>query len=86
MLPVIGEYCCINSDGTRRRENEGLNLLEIFNEATELDIFECKSVQNLIEFKWNNFAYRIHFVGCIAHFSYVFMMGFYINEIYIHNR
>ena len=66
LLPVIGEYCIIDSKG-KRMENEGLNLLECFNEGNELDIFECNSVQNLISFKWNSHAYKIHLVGYIAH-------------------
>jgi hypothetical protein len=67
ILPVIGEYCVIDSNGKKRIENEGLNLLEVFNEGNELDIFECKSVQNLITFKWNSHAYKTHLVGYIAH-------------------
>jgi len=86
ILPVIGEYCVLDSDGKKRIENEGLNLLEVFNEGNELDIFECKSVQNLIAFKWDSHAYRTHLVGCIAHLVYVFFMMVYINEIYINNR
>ena len=44
ILPVIGEYCIMNPHGNKKIENEGLNLLEVFNEGNELDIFECKSV------------------------------------------
>jgi hypothetical protein len=67
ILSVIGEYCVMDSHGNKRIENEGLNLLEVFNEGNELDIFECKSVQNLITFKWNSHAYNMHLVGYIAH-------------------
>jgi hypothetical protein len=86
ILPVIGEYCVNDDNGEKRIENEGLNLLEVFNEGNELDIFECKSVQNLIAFKWNSHAYRTHLTGFIAHFIYVIIMCEYVNEIYINNR
>ena len=84
-MPVIGEYC-IQREDEKRIENEGLNLLEVFNEGNELDIFECKSVQSLIHFKWDSHAYKTHLVGCIAHITYVFVMMVYINEIYIKNN
>lgn len=86
ILPVIGEYCIMDSEGKKRIENEGLNLLEVFNEGAELDIFECKSVQNMITFKWNSHAFKSHLVGYIFHQFYVIMMMVYINEIYINNR
>ena len=86
ILPVIGEYCVNDGKGGKRIENEGLNLLEVFNEGNELDIFECNSVQMLITFKWNSHAYKTHLIGYIAHQIYVIMMMIYVNEIYINNR
>ena len=76
----------MDSSGNKRIENEGLNLLEVFNEGNELDIFECLSVKNLLTFKWNSHAFKSHLVGCIAHFFYVTFQMIYINAIYINNN
>ena len=53
MLSVIGEYIIIDSDGQKRYENKGINLIEACYEGEELDVFECQSIQNLISFKWD---------------------------------
>ena len=53
-------------------------------ENGELEIFESGNFQDLINFKWDKFAKRLHLVGCFFHFLYIVLTVGYIIEIYIH--
>ena len=52
-------------------------------DADELEIFESSNFQDLIVFRWDKFAFKIHMMGCIMHLFYIGIMILYINQIYI---
>ena len=52
-------------------------------ESDELDIFECDSVQKLIEFKWDQFAYSWHSVGTAIHILQIIVLIVYVQIVYV---
>lgn len=86
MLPQIGEFVVRQPDGFKIFTNKGMSLLEMANDADELEIFEARNFQDVIQFKWDSFAYMIHLRGCLLHLYYVFILILYVNKIYIQNQ
>lgn len=52
-------------------------------ESSKLNLFNCKVVQDLINFKWTRFGKRWHLIGCFFHFFLLTILIFYINIVYI---
>jgi hypothetical protein len=57
--------------------------MNMCSESEELALFESQAIQDVIDFKWVEFAYNIHMVGCFFHFWYMSILIVYINAIYI---
>lgn len=71
--------------GMNIKENEDKSLMNMCQNSEELELFESQAIQDVIDFKWNTFAYKIHMVGCFFHFWYMTILIIYINAIYIKN-
>lgn len=70
MLPEIGTYISgKNPDGTRIVENTGFydNFMMILSLTEELPIFNTQSMNDLIEFKWDQYGMRHHLTGVFMH-------------------
>ena len=52
----------------------------------EMEIFDCKSLQDLIEFKWDAYAFKIHYFGVFMHIFYVLTVGIYIYMTYLNGK
>jgi hypothetical protein len=88
MLPFIGVYMNKNVDprtGVESMElaNEDINLLAICTDSNELAMFESETLKDLIEFKWNAFAWNWHLFGCVIHLAYIVILFLYTDLIYI---
>ena len=88
MLPFIGVYMNKNVDprtGVESMElaNEDINLLAICTDSNELSMFESETLKDLIEFKWNAFAWNWHLFGCVIHLAYIVILFLYTDLIYI---
>ena len=57
----------------------------LLNEIEELEVFETKTIKELIEFKWTNYGKKHHIIGTCFHFFYILLMVVYINYVYILN-
>lgn len=84
ILPGVGERIVESADG-KEHINEDVGLMGLLNGTEELEIFDTKSVQELIEFKWDSYALTHHLIGCFLHFFYLIILMIYINIIYIKN-
>lgn len=49
----------------------------------ELKIFKAKTTLDLISFKWNAFAYKLHWFGAFMHFTYIMTLTVYIYNTYL---
>lgn len=63
--------------------NDEFNLLELCAASDELDMFESLSLQELIRFKYEKFAFKFHLFGCVIHFLYIIILMLYASEIYL---
>ena len=58
-------------------------LMEALAKSEELELFNTKLAQELIMFKWNQFAGGIHYLGAILHFVYAIALLTYIKWTFI---
>jgi hypothetical protein len=66
LLPLIGQH--IDSlKGERILNNTDVSFLDTCANSDELDMFKCQSLQDVIEFKWNEFGFNFHFIGSAIH-------------------
>ena len=54
------------------------SLMEACGETDELEIFECKVLRDFIEFKWNQYAGKFHYIGATIHSVYLLTFNFYV--------
>jgi hypothetical protein len=55
-------------------------------DGDELDTFETDIIQQLIDFKWEQYARKHHLIGCMAHLMYMLTLMIYTNLVYISNN
>jgi hypothetical protein len=60
--------------------------MELFTMSHELNIFQQRSLTDLLEYKWVEVGRPFNLLGCVAHFIYMFLLFVYIDQIYIHDR
>lgn len=88
ILPGIGE-CVIDSDPKtgepKQILNEEVNMMGLLKDSDELEMFDSKSIIELIEFKWTAYCFEHHAIGCILHMFYLAILIIYVNIIYIKN-
>ena len=63
-------------------EEDGQIIQAIAN-SEELDIFKVNVVKDLIDFKWNAFAAKVHWFGWLIHMLYILALQMYIAKIYL---
>ena len=61
-------------------------MLEVCGESEEIEIFAQPSINELINFKWDNLAGSYQKVGFFFHLVYLAFFNLYINEIYINGE
>jgi hypothetical protein len=90
LLPQIGTHIQFedNGEGDKLKHlvNHDIPFMKIIAQSEELDIFNTISLQDLIEFKWNEFGMMVHLVGCMMHMCQIAILIFYVHFIYIENH
>lgn len=66
--------------------NQDSDLMSIIATSEELEIFNCPSLQNLIQFKWDEYGMRHHLIGCLMQLLQICILIFYVDYIYINNQ
>lgn len=54
-------------------------------ESDELELFNSEAIKNILDFKWQEYARGFHLIGCTMHFGYMFLLFFYISQVYVNN-
>jgi len=91
LLPFIGSHMqsIVNEDGQVEDVmiNEEVKFMDACQniEQDHLDMFDSLSLQEVIDFKWQEYGYTFHLIGCLIHFSQVGMLIYYVNYAYIQN-
>lgn len=63
---------------------KGNTLMRVCGATDELRIFECRSLLDLIEFKWKAYAGRIHNISLLFHCWYTAAFTFFVNVFYVY--
>lgn len=45
-------------------------------------MFESEAIQDIISYKWKKYAWKIHYIGALAHTIFIITFSFYINTTY----
>ena len=65
--------------------NPDISIMNMICDSSELDLFNCDVVQDLINFKWQRFGKKWHMIGCFFNVFFIFILMIYINIVYIKN-
>lgn len=63
-------------------EEDG-ELIDAIADSEELEIFRCQIIKDLLDYKWETFARRVHFIGAFFHVCYVVAMYWYIINVFL---
>lgn len=90
LLPMIGFHFENTRDPwTNKRTREYVNDEEKFMalcaQSQEITMFQSKNLQNLIKFKWDTYAFKMHAFGTCVHIFYILVLFMYICAEYIYN-
>lgn len=66
-------------------ENKDNKLCEKLTRCNDLDIYDTKAVNDLINYKWKTFGRRFHYIGFLFHSFNVVMLNVYVIQVYISN-
>ena len=55
--------------------------MEALANTDELTIFEIEAIMDIIDYKWETFASKVHTTGFYVHLTYVIMLLVYINNV-----
>ena len=84
LLPLIGQHV-ENENGEKTIKNEDVSFLGKCTDSDELSMFECNSLNEMIEFKWERFGFQHHLVGFLVHAFQMILVIIYVQWIYLDN-
>ena len=92
LLPFIGSHIQTVTDDNGVESNVIINEEVKFMDSCQnieqehLDMFDCESLQELINFKWAEYGFTFHLIGCMIHFAQIGILIIYVNFAYIENK
>lgn len=67
----------------KNNPKEDLDLMTAIAGTNELGLFDTDIVRDVIDYKWNAYAYGMHSTNGLIHFLYVASLMFFINYTYL---
>ena len=61
-----------------------MDLMDACGNTEELEIFATRTLQDLINFKWDTYASTIHFVMFFFHCIYMIIFSIFVFEMYVY--
>ena len=55
------------------------SLMNALGETNELKILSSKVVRDVLEFRWNKYAYKFHYIGLFIHVIYLVVFNIYVS-------
>jgi hypothetical protein len=55
------------------------SLMTALGETNELKILSTKVIRDVLEFRWNTYAYKFHYIGLFIHVIYVLVFNIYVS-------
>jgi hypothetical protein len=65
------------------KDNFDGNLMDLFGETNQIEVFQTKVVQDLIQFKWFSYGKMVHQIAALVHMTYVMTFLFYLDKMYL---
>lgn len=84
LLPLATRHVGIDEE-TKKKSiiNEDVDFLTLCVESEEIDMFQAKSLQELILFKWDTFAFTWHFTLWAIHMIYICSLFAFTFHVYV---
>ena len=51
-----------------------------------MGIFESKPLRDLMDYRWETFGHKLHYIGAFFHFLYVIIISAYVNNTFFEGR
>lgn len=51
----------------------------------DLEIFDCQAIDVILEYKWKNYARKIHLIGLMFHLVYVLFFSWYVSSRFVYH-
>lgn len=83
MIPMLDEHVTTDQDGNKVIANRQMGFIDSCIDSDQLDIFAVENFQQLILFKWEGYAKRIHGLNFVMHLIYMGFLTGYTYCIYI---
>jgi len=88
MLPTLCTHISREYDSQEKSEksevvNSDINFMALCADSDELEIFESETLRDLIQFKWDGYAWGFHFFGCMIHIAYIGCLCKYCDFVYV---
>jgi hypothetical protein len=64
-------------------DSYGQNLMDLMGETEHIEIFQTKAVQDFINYKWEKYGKKVHYISACNHIIYVISFLIYTNEKYL---
>lgn len=53
-------------------------------DVENLEIFECKALDDLLQFKWIMYSYKTHIFGLVMHLAYVLVFSYFVLSSFVY--
>ena len=83
LLGQCGMYVESNEKGKTQIMNEDVNLMSLAEETEEMSIFDTDAINDIIEYRWDSYAFKFHMIGLFMNMFYIFSFILYVKEGYL---
>jgi|TARA_B110001450_G_scaffold243506_1_gene254804 hypothetical protein len=85
LIPKIGEHLIEDREnpGQHILVNEGISVLDLLQQSSELELFGCQTILDFVDFKWGAFGQWHHATACLFHILYVSVFVAHVIWVYI---
>ena len=83
LLGQCGMYVESNEKGKTQIMNEDVNLMSLAEETEEMSIFDTDAINDIIEYRWDYYAFKFHMIGLFMNMFYIFSFILYVKEGYL---
>jgi hypothetical protein len=83
LLPRLGEHFDLDpKTGIEFLVKQEHTLMELCGSTEELEVFDSKTLKQVIDFKWEAYAKHFMYLGCTMHFFYLFTISINVIEVF----
>lgn len=65
-------------------DEEEDTLISSLCDTEDLEMFECKALDDLLQYKWIMYAFKLHLFGLITHLAYVLVFSYYVLSSFVY--